>query len=311
MNLKIKVAIIYGGESFEHEASKMTAQSIKENIDRELFNVREIYIDKRGNFDQKLLKGIDIAFLAVHGPNCEDGKLQKFLENKNIKYAGSGVKASKINLDKVVMHNYFKRAGLKTVDYIGFDKSSSIENIEDSVKKIGLPVIIKPNNTGSSIGVSKVEKIDQFKKALKEAFKYDNKIIIEKAIINPREIEVAILENDKLVITEPGEIVTQGKLYSYESKYFKPFKTDSVAKNLSDVQSNKIKKMAETAYRVTGCSDYARVDFFMDRDGQAYINEINTLPGFTKTSMFPQLMQASGISYRDLITKIIKLALKR
>jgi len=311
MNTKKKVGLIYGGNSFEHEVSKMTAQSIRENIDQSLFDIKEIYIDKSGNFDKTLLKDIEVAFLAIHGPNCEDGKLQKFLQDNGLKYTGSGAKASQINMDKIIMHDYFRKAGLNTVSYFGFNKIFPIKDIKKSVNKLGLPIIVKPNNTGSSIGILRVENIDQLDDALKEAFKYDNRIIIEKAVLNPRELEVAVLGNDKLLTSKPGEIFTHGQVYSYENKYCKPFKTNKVAEELSKTQVNQLKEMAETAYCITGCKGYARIDFFMDQNGQIYINEINTLPGFTKISMFPQLMQALGFSYQDLITEIIQLALKK
>lgn len=308
--MKKTIGLIYGGQSFEHEVSKMTAGSIKENIDKDSFDVKEIYIDKEGNFDENLLKNIDVAFLAVHGPNCEDGKLQEFLEKKKICYTGSGVEASKINMDKVLMHEYFKKAGLNVVDYIYFDKNSSTEKIKIGVKKLGLPVFIKPNNTGSSVGISKINSINKLNDALSAAFKYDNRIIVEKAVTSPREFDVAILGNDNLLISGPGEVLTGGLVYSYETKYLKPFSTTTNVKNLTEIEKEEIRKNAEKAFRATGCKGYARVDFFMDTMNKIYINEINTLPGFTKISMFPKLMQLLDISYKELITRIINLALE-
>lgn len=152
---KIKIGIIYGGESFEYDVSKMTAKSILENIDRELFDVKQIYIDKNGNFEENLLDNIDVAFLAVHGPNCEDGKLQQILENRGIKYTGPGVEASQINMDKILQHDYFKKAGLPVVEYRGFDKND-IDTIKEYVENIGMPVFVKPNNGGSSIGITEL-----------------------------------------------------------------------------------------------------------------------------------------------------------
>lgn len=310
MKEKIKVGLIYGGASFEHQVSKMTAKSIEENIDKSLFKVIKTYIDKKGKLDHKLLKNIDVAFLAVHGPNCEDGKLQALLEKKGIKYTGSGIEASKINMDKIKMHQIFEDSGLKTVKFLGFTKNQAKAKIEQEInEEIGFPCVIKPNNTGSSIGISKVEDFNGLKKAINLAFKYDKKIIIEEAIEEPRELEIAVLGIKTLILSKPGEILTHGKVYSYESKYFKPFKTKTVAKNLKEGQINQIKEMARKAYLVTGCRGYARVDFLMDKNGQIFISEINTLPGFTKISMFPKMMAARGIKYKDLITKIINLAL--
>lgn len=309
--MKKIVGIIYGGQSFEHEVSKMTKESIVKNIDRELFDIQEIYIDKKGKFDKSLLNNIDVAFLAVHGPNCEDGKLQKYLDDQGIKYTGAGVEASKINMDKIKEHQLFEKAGLKVTEYMFFNNKKSVEDIIESFIKFGFPVFVKPNNGGSSVGISKANNIGELKQSLKESFKYDTKVIVEKSVENHRELELAVLGNNDLIISDPGEILSNGKFYSYISKYFQPFKTDSRAKNLSKTQIEKIKKMAETAYRCTKCQGYARVDFLLDQNGEIYINEINTLPGFTKISMFPKLMQELGITYKDLITRIINLAFEK
>jgi len=304
---KIKVGLIYGGKSPEHNVSKMTAQSVLKNIDHGLFNVKKIYIDRNGDFDKNLLKDIDVAFLAVHGPNCEDGKLQQYLEQRNIKYTGSGIEASRINMNKTLQHKTFKKAGLLVTKYRGFDRNGT-DQIEGFIKKNGLPVFIKPNNSGSSIGICKVGNINDVKKAVDEAFKFDCEICIEKAVENPREIELAILGNNDLVISNPGEVLSKGEFYSYETKYFKPFGTTTQAV-LNDKEINEFKDLAKQAYRATGCKGYARVDFLLS-DNKIYINEINTLPGFTKISMFPKLMTNIGIDYKKLITKIIELALE-
>jgi D-alanine-D-alanine ligase len=308
MSSKIKVGLIYGGKSPEHEVSKMTAQSIREHIDRDRFDVMDIFIDKNGKLDEHLLDSIDVAFLAVHGPNCEDGKLQKYLEDQGIKYTGPEVEASRLNMDKILEHDCFKKVGLKVVEYKGFRINDDIENIKSYIQSIGLPVFIKPNNGGSSIGMSKVEKTDDISKALNEAFKFDDKICVEKAVKNPREIELAVLGNNDLTISNPGEVLSNGEFYSYETKYFKPFETTSKAM-LTDSQISEVKDLARKPYIATGCSGYARIDFLLDGN-KFYINEINTLPGFTSISMFPKLMENMGIKYKDLITKIIDLALE-
>ncbi|MCX6811452.1 MAG: D-alanine--D-alanine ligase [Candidatus Berkelbacteria bacterium] len=310
MRGKIKVGLIYGGASFEHQVSKMTAKSIEQNIDRSLFEIIKIYIDKKGKFNCMLLKDIDIAFLAVHGPNCEDGKLQSYLEKKGIKYTGSRIETSKINMDKIRMHKAFNDEGINTVKYLGFKKNQTKAKIGEKIdEEIGFPCVIKPNNTGSSIGISKVEDFNGLRRAISLAFIYDKKIIIEEAIEEPRELEIAVLGNKRLILSEPGEILAHGRVYSYQSKYFRPFKTKTVAENLKKGQINQIKEMARKAYLVTGCRGYARIDFFRAKDGEIYINEINTLPGFTKISMFPKMMAAKGIKYKDLITRIINLVL--
>jgi D-alanine-D-alanine ligase len=304
---KIKVGLIYGGASPEHDVSLMTAKSIREHIDNEKFDVVDIFINKNGQMDESLLENIDVAFLAVHGPNCEDGKLQKLLENRSIKYTGPGIEASKLNMEKIAMHDAFKAMGLPVVEYRGFAKNS-IDDIGSYVNEIGLPIVVKPNNGGSSIGMSKIDRIEDLEKAINNAFKYDDKICIEKALLDLREIELGVLGNDDLIISKPGEVLSNGEFYSYENKYFKPFLTTTETE-LNDKAKIELKDMAQKAYKTTGCRGYSRVDFFLSGD-KFYINEINTLPGFTSTSMYPKLMANIGISYRDLITKIIEFALE-
>jgi len=306
--VKTKVGLIYGGQSFEHEVSLMTAKSIRENIDTSMFDVVDIYIDENGKLDESLLNDIDVAFLAVHGPNCEDGKLQQYLEDHGVKYTGPGVEASRINMDKNKQHRVFKEAGLPVVEFEDFGRIE-IGQAKEYAEKIKLPVFVKPNNGGSSIGMTKVSNIGELSVALEQAFEYNDRILIEKAVESPREIEVGILGNSDIVISEPGEILTHGEFYSYENKYNNPFDTATVA-DLAPEMAAKIKKLAQEAYIVTGCRGYARIDFFLDQNENIYINEINTLPGFTKISMFPKLMANIGIVYKDLITKIIELALE-
>ena len=270
---KLKIGLIYGGASPEHEVSISTAKSIRENIDRDRFDVVDIFIDKDGKLNENLLDNIDVAFLAVHGPNCEDGKLQQYLEDRKIKYTGSGVKASQINMDKILMHDAFKAAGLPVVEYKGFDKNN-IDHIKNYVEEIDCPVFIKPNNGGSSIGMTKVDSIDDLEKAIQEAFKFDDKIIVEKAVVKPREIELAVLGNNDLIISEPGEINYQEEFYDYNAKYFNQ-DTSVLFDTLDENMNKKIKEMTSKAYLGTGCKGYARVDFLIDKNENIFINEIN------------------------------------
>jgi len=307
---KIKVGIIFGGESFEHQVSKMTARSIIEHIDRALFDVSEIYIDPNGKFDDDLLNDIDVAFLAVHGPNCEDGKLQQFLENRRIKYTGSGIEASKINMSKSLMHNTFKKAGLPVVKYRAFNKNEFDIIADKAINDFKFPIFIKPDNAGSSVGISKIDNMEELEPAIKEAFKRDNRIVVEQGIENPREIEIGVLGNNDLIISEPGEVLSKGQFYSYENKYLNPFETTTKVIDLHPEQVKVLKQVAVSAYTSTHCRGYARVDFLMDKNNKIFISEINTLPGFTSISMFPKLMETVNITYKDLITKIIYLSLE-
>jgi len=306
---KIKVGLIYGGKSFEHEVSKMTAESVLKNIDKDLYEVVSIYIDKKGKMDERLLQGIDIAFLAVHGPNCEDGKLQSFLEAKGIKYTGSGIIASKLNMDKIGMHEAFKRAELPIVKFIGFGKTHENSEIIKKVEaEIGYPCFIKPNNAGSSIGISRARNIHELRQGILKAYNNDEKIIVEKAVEGVFDVELGILGNDDLLVSEPAKVVHEDDFYTYYAKYNNEKTT--IIFDIDPDTCKLIKTMAEKAFKSTGCRGYARVDFFLDQKGTVYINEINTLPGFTATSMYPKLMANSGINYRQLITKIIKLGLE-
>lgn len=309
---KVKVGLIYGGESFEHEVSKMTAKSIEEHIDREKFEIKKIYIELDGTFDHSLLDDIDVAFLAVHGPNCEDGSLQKLLKKKKIRFTGSGILASQINMSKKKMHRAFKVAGLPIVAFFCVKKSDGTKKIHEKiVERFGYPCFVKPDNAGSSVGISTTENYEELKDSLKSAFQYDSDVVIEAAVKKPREIEIAILGNKKLFLSGPGEIMSDGEFYSYEKKYFDPFELEVVANNLSKTQVSQIKELAKKAYLSTNCKGYARADFFINENNEVYINELNTLPGFTATSMYPKMMEAAGISYKELITRIIELAFKK
>jgi D-alanine-D-alanine ligase len=211
-------------------------------------------------------------------------------------------------MDKILMHDCFIRAGLPVVEYKGFNKNN-VGQLKEYVKKIGLPVFVKPSNGGSSIGITKVTNLDDLTQAVGEALMFDDQICLEKGIEKPREIEIAVLGNHDLTISFPGEVLSEGEFYSYETKYFNPFNTTTKAK-LTDKQIAEFKKMAEKAYRATDCQGYARIDFLLDQKNKIYINEINTLPGFTSISMFPKLMADIGIGYKELITRIIELALE-
>jgi D-alanine-D-alanine ligase len=308
---RIKVGIVYGGKSPEHQVSKMTAKSILKNINREKFDVVEIFIDRNGNFDEELLKNIDIVFLAVHGENYEDGKFQRYLDNIGVKYTGSGARASEINMNKDLQKKCFQEAGLDVVSYFVISINENLDKVALKIDgEFGYPCIIKPINTGSSLGITKVSDPSKLLPALLSAGELNEKIIIEKAIEDHRELEVSILGNSDLIVSDPGEVLTGGEVYSYEEKYFTPFETTMDVTNLSLETIEKIKNWAEKAYRVTDCWGYARVDFFLAKNGDLYINEINTLPGFTSISMFPKALGAMGITYKDLITRIIELGLE-
>lgn len=305
---KIKIAILYGGISPEHEISKLSANSVMENINKEKFEIIPILISKKGEFNENKLKEADIVFPCLHGKGGEDGQIQKYLEKLHKSYIGAGPDASFNALDKIQTKKILKSFHLPIPSFQYFTKKEWTKNPDKIIGNILLPVFIKPSTTGSSIGISKISDISKIKEAVNKALKYDNNIIVEEVLEDIREIEVAVLGNDKLIISVPGEIIPSEEFYTYRAKYFSDSKLIIPAK-LTNSQKKGIKDLAEKTYRALKIRGMARIDFFLEKDnGKIYINEANTIPGFTKNSMYPKLMKKSGISYKDLITKLILLA---
>ncbi len=308
---KLKVAVLFGGISAEHEISILSADSVMENLDKDKFEVLPVKISKSGKMNIEKIKLADVVFPVLHGKGGEDGSIQKYLESINKKYVGSPPKASALALNKIASKQVWQKSKLPIPSFHFFSKIKWQENPASILQKINPPVFVKPANTGSSIGITKVEKKSQFKEAIAKALKYDNLVIVEEALENIREIEVSILGNHTLAVSLPGEIIPADKFYTYQAKYKVPSKLIIPAR-LSKKKISKIQDLAEKAYRALGCRGFARVDFFLIKtEGKIYLNEINTIPGFTKLSMFPKLMEASGLKYKDLLTKIIELALEK
>lgn len=306
---KIRVAVLFGGISAEHEISILSANSVMENLDEVRFEVIPVLISKDGKFDEEKIKTADIVFPVLHGKGGEDGEIQKYLESIGKRYVGSGVKASALALDKIASKKIWQNSQFPVPSFQYFNQQQWRKNPTQIMQKITPPVFIKPANTGSSIGISKVKKKSQIKKAIEEALKYHDKIIVEKALENIRDIEVSVLGNDKLIISLPGEIIPAEEFYSYQAKYKLASKL-IIPAELSKKKTVEIQNLAEKAYRALGCCGFARVDLFLEKpEGKICLNEINTIPGFTKISMFPKLMEQSGISYKELLTRIINLGL--
>lgn len=311
MKNKTKVTILYGGISAENEVSKMSAKSIMENIDTEKFDVIPVEISKNGGFNEAKVKSAEVVFPVLHGRGGEDGSIQGYFETIGKPYVGSGIEASALALDKIVSKQIWQNLGLPVPSFHFFTKFQWQENPTSILQKIAPPVFVKPANTGSSIGISKVEKEEDLRKAIEKALKYHHRIIVEEALENIREIELSVLGNSELIISLPGEILPAEEFYTYDAKY----KLDSglvYPAKISKRKISEIQKIAETAFKALDCKGFARVDIFMEKpEGKIYLNEINTIPGFTKISMFPKLMETKGINYKDLITKIIELALEK
>ena len=297
-----KVVLIYGGESSEHDISCKSAKEIMSNIDINKYILSCVYVTKNNewiynnsNIDNiiEFLKQFDVVFNIIHGNTGEDGKIQGMLDLFNIKYIGTKCGSSYICMDKErtkQILNYYK------IPQVPFQNS-------ENKLIIPFPVIVKPANGGSSIGINIANNKKEYKKALKQALKYDKKVIVEK-YIKARELECAILEEKKLIISDVGEIITNNKFYDYDTKYVKN-EAKTVISDIPDNIKKQIKKYAKKVFKVLELKGLARIDFFYDEENnKIYLNEINTLPGFTKISMYPKLL--NKINYKDLITKLIE-----
>jgi D-alanine-D-alanine ligase len=308
---KILVAVLFGGISSEHEVSKMSAASVMENFDKEKFEVIPVEISKDGKFDEEKVKSADVVFPCLHGKGGEDGSIQTYLESIHKPYIGPGPEASKLALNKIESKKVFKNLHLPIPVFQFFTKKEGGFSPAKFSNNILPPVFIKPANTGSSVGISRVDSSSKIDAAVKDSLQYEDDIIVEEALDDIREIEVAVMGNDKLTISVPGEAISADPWYTYDAKYFKDSKLVIPAK-LSKEKVQEIKDLAERAYRALGCRGMSRVDFFMEKpEGKIYLNEINTIPGFTKTSMYPKLMEASGIPYKELLTRLVGLAMEK
>ncbi len=301
-----KILLIYGGASLEHDVSCNSAKAIIENIDNTKFQLDCVYITPKNewtNNNKKIdniiefIKKYDVVFPIIHGSYGEDGKLQGMLDLFNIKYVGSNLGASYICMDKQRTKQILEYYKIPQVPFQIYQKNQKLE--------IPFPVIIKPANGGSSIGINVANNKIQFKKAIKEALKYDQKIIIEK-FINAQELECAVLEDKKLIISEIGEIVVNNGFYDYDTKYENNSAKTNIIADIPNNIKKQIKQYAKTIFKILELKGLARIDFFYEKDTKKiYLNEINTLPGFTKISMYPKLIMNKKISYKDLITKLI------
>ena len=325
----MKVAILFGGKSPEHDVSIMSAQNVFEAVDKTLFQVNLIYQNRQGiffkvsnfknlngeKFDLQNFKKYDVVFPVMHGPNSEDGKLQGFLETLGVKWVGCGVLSSALCMDKDIQKQIARFNGIKVTNWISI-KRYEFETNENyyskEIEKLKFPVFVKPSNMGSSVGITKVKSKEDLSKAISEAFKYDEKIIIEK-MVTGRELEVAVLGKDnELIISLPGEVVSLGshEFYDYDAKYFDQngSKTFIQAKNLNDSTIEETRELSKKIFKIFECIGLSRIDYFLTNKNQIILNEINTMPGFTNISMYPKLIENSGLSYKDLISKLILLA---
>jgi len=352
MKKKLRVALLFGGKSAEHEISLISARNIAAAMDKTKYDVVAIGIDKQGRWhldeDARLLRGaaqpavdfqdadniaavlpgdnaipvvrgsgsglgaIDVVFPVLHGPFGEDGTVQGLLKLANIPFVGAGVLGSAVGMDKDVMKRLLRDAQIPIAKFLVFERSDRTTIAFAAVKRaLGLPLFVKPANLGSSVGISKVTEKAQFGAALKHAFRYDNKIIIEEGI-HGREIECSVLGNEKPIASLPGEIVvTRNEWYDFEAKYEEGEMDLVVPARVTREQLERAQELAVRAFVATECEGMARVDLFVRDDGEVLVNELNTIPGFTSTSVYAKLFEATGVGYVELLERLVALARER
>ena len=315
------VLLIFGGKSYEHDVSIKSAENIYKYIDKSLFNISTIYITKENNwyiFDNNFekinivdlkkidnivdyLKNFDVVINIIHGNTGEDGKMQSLFELFNISYIGSNSISSTItmnkDLTKIILNNY----NIPQVKSIIVNSSNDLINLD-----LNYPLIIKPNNGGSSIGITIAYNESELNSSLENAFKYSNTLIIEEFIENMLELECSVIEDDGIYVSTIGQVIPSNSFYDYEDKYIKNESQTLIPASINDSLIEEVKRLAKKVFTVLNCKDLARIDFIYDKTNKKlYLNEINTLPGFTQISMFSKLLEYDGYNITDLITKFI------
>jgi D-alanine-D-alanine ligase len=363
---KLRVGVIYGGRSGEHEVSLASAAAVFQHLDRDRYEPMAIRIEKDGRWtlpdraptlmsaadviqagrhelsdrarethlvahpggdtlmtiDRQATPAVvsglalDVVFPVLHGPYGEDGTVQGLLELANVPYVGAGVLASAVGMDKAAMKLVFAAKGLPICDYEVVLKRDWQRDeravLHTVVNRLGFPVFVKPANLGSSVGISKAKHVAELRAAITLAGDFDRKIVIEAAVASAREIEVAVIGNDEPEASVPGEIVPSREFYDYEAKYITDDSTTLIPAPLTAAQTDDVRRIAIAAFKALDCAGMARVDFLLARDsGVLYLNELNTIPGFTTISMYAKMWAASGLSYPQLLDRLIALALDR
>ncbi|HHY92299.1 MAG TPA: D-alanine--D-alanine ligase [Firmicutes bacterium] len=336
MPAKLKVGVVFGGRSGEHEVSLMSSASVMKYIPAEKYEVVPLGITKSGGWltegnpwealkkgtnehggppPTDLLSTLDVVFPVLHGPYGEDGTIQGLFEMCGVPYVGAGVLASAVGMDKVIQKQVFQANGFPIARYLTVERGDW-ENKSGDISaqiqtELGLPVFVKPANLGSSVGVSKARTEDELKAAIQLALEYDRRIMVEE-YIPCREFECAILGNSNPAASVIGEIVPHKEFYDYEAKYTDGVSDLIIPAPVPNAVQEQVQALGIAAYKAIDCAGMARVDFFMHREtGQVLLNEVNTIPGFTHLSMYPRLWEASGLNYPELIDRLIILARER
>lgn len=335
--VKQTLILLYGGRSAEREVSVLSAESVMRAVNYDKFSVKPYFITKAGDFiktqeftekpsaDEKLMTNetVDISqqvkpsdiyqdnavvFPVLHGPMGEDGSIQGFLEVLRLPYVGCNILSSSVAMDKITTKRILESAGIPQVPYVAVIEGENLEEkIAEIEEKLTYPIFTKPSNMGSSVGISKSENQEELRAALDLAFKYDSRVLVEQGV-NAREIEVGLLGNYAVKSTLPGEVVKDVAFYDYEAKYIDNRITMDIPAKISDEVTSIMRTNAETAFRALGGQGLARCDFFYTEDGDIFLNELNTMPGFTQWSMYPLLWENMGLPYSDLIEKLVILA---
>jgi len=314
--MKKRIAVVYGGRSGEHEISLRSAESVIAAMSPERYEVVQYRIGPDGTWDPSPIlpepdanPGIDVIFPVLHGTFGEDGAMQGLFELADLPYVGANVMSSAVSMDKDIMKRVCRDSGLPIVEY----RVVSREDIESDVVacEFPFPMFVKPANLGSSVGISKAHDCNELKEALKLAAQYDRKVLVERGI-QGREFECAVLGNEDPAASVPCEILPSREFYDYEDKYLLNQARTELPASLPAEEITEMRRLAVECYKAVGCEGMGRVDFLRETStGKLYINEINTIPGFTSISMYPKMWEFTGIPYRDLIDRLIELALER
>lgn len=348
---KIRIGILFGGKSVEHEVSVQSARCVYDAIDKTKFEVVLVGIDKSGRWrigdlgrlqaadsplaelssgnaetalaiipgddgkepdSERRFPQLDVVIPLLHGTYGEDGTVQGLLKLAGVPFVGAGVLGSAIGMDKDIAKRLLRDGGVPVARFVALSPSAAeVTTFEALAEQFGVPFFVKPANSGSSVGINKVRTATEWAAARADALRYDRKLLVEE-FIKGREIEVAVLGNDDPQASVAGEVMPRHEFYSYEAKYLdENGAVLRIPADLSSERANQIRQLAVKSFRILECAGMARVDFFACDDGRVYVNEINTIPGFTKISMYPQLWEASGIPYSELLERLMSLAIDR
>jgi D-alanine-D-alanine ligase len=316
--MKTRVALVYGGRSGEHEISLLSAESVIAAMNPDRYEITRYLIDKQGHWSPRPIMpepgahpGIDVVFPVLHGTFGEDGTMQGLFELADLPYVGANVLASALSMDKDMMKRVCRDQGLPVVPWLVLERDGQADAAAMVAEKLPFPIFVKPANLGSSVGISKAHNLEELRTALKTAAEFDRKIVVERGI-EGREFECAVLGNEHPAASVPCEILPSREFYDYEDKYELNLARTELPPNLAPAEIAEMRRLAVECFKAVGCEGMGRVDFLREEaTGKLFINEINTIPGFTSISMYPKMWEYTGIPYSQLIDRLIELAMER